>query len=63
MSTPACTTTSLPLSPLAEDFGVKINGTDLIQILLNLAVNALSVLAEKSSSQSRRGKSCSSQWT
>jgi len=26
--------------PLAEDSGVKINGTDLIQILLNLAVNA-----------------------
>lgn len=26
--------------PLAEDIGVKINGTDLIQILLNLAVNA-----------------------
>jgi signal transduction histidine kinase len=27
-------------SPLAEDIGVKINGTDLIQVLLNLAVNA-----------------------
>jgi signal transduction histidine kinase len=26
--------------PLAEDIGVKMNGTDLIQILLNLAVNA-----------------------
>jgi signal transduction histidine kinase len=26
--------------PLAEDVGVKMNGTDLIQILLNLAVNA-----------------------
>jgi len=26
--------------PMAEDSGVKINGTDLIQILLNLAVNA-----------------------
>jgi signal transduction histidine kinase len=26
--------------PLAEDIGVRINGTDLIQILLNLAVNA-----------------------
>jgi signal transduction histidine kinase len=26
--------------PLAEDIGVKINGTDLIQILLNLTVNA-----------------------
>jgi signal transduction histidine kinase len=28
------------VQPLAEDMGVKINGTDLIQILLNLAVNA-----------------------
>jgi two-component system sensor histidine kinase/response regulator len=28
------------VQPLAEDSGVKINGTDLIQILLNLAVNA-----------------------
>ncbi len=28
------------LAPLAEDIAVKINGTDLIQILLNLAVNA-----------------------
>jgi signal transduction histidine kinase len=27
------------VQPLAEDIGVKINGTDLIQILLNLAVN------------------------
>ena len=27
------------VQPLAEDLGVKINGTDLIQILLNLAVN------------------------
>ena len=26
--------------PLAEDIGVKMNGTDVIQILLNLAVNA-----------------------
>jgi signal transduction histidine kinase len=28
------------ISPLAEDVGVKVNGTDLIQILLNLSVNA-----------------------
>jgi signal transduction histidine kinase len=28
------------VTPLAEDIGVKINGTDLIQMLLNLAVNA-----------------------
>ena len=27
------------IHPLAEDIGVKINGTDLIQVLLNLAVN------------------------
>jgi signal transduction histidine kinase len=27
------------VQPLADDIGVKINGTDLIQILLNLAVN------------------------
>lgn len=28
------------LTPLSEDIGVKINGTDLIQVLLNLTVNA-----------------------
>ena len=28
------------VQPLAEDMGVKMNGTDVIQILLNLAVNA-----------------------
>jgi signal transduction histidine kinase len=28
------------IQPLAEDIGVKMNGTDVIQILLNLAVNA-----------------------
>jgi signal transduction histidine kinase len=28
------------VQPLAEDIGVKMNGTDVIQILLNLAVNA-----------------------
>ncbi|HEV2454315.1 MAG TPA: response regulator [Verrucomicrobiae bacterium] len=27
-------------TPLSEDIGVKINGTDLIQVLLNLSVNA-----------------------
>lgn len=27
-------------APLSEDIGVKMNGTDLIQVLLNLAVNA-----------------------
>jgi signal transduction histidine kinase len=29
------------LSPLPEEIGVKVNGTDLIQMLLNLTVNAL----------------------
>lgn len=28
------------ITPLAEDIGVKINGTELIQVLLNLTVNA-----------------------
>jgi signal transduction histidine kinase len=28
------------VAPISEDIGVKINGTDLIQVLLNLAVNA-----------------------
>jgi signal transduction histidine kinase len=28
------------MTPLSEDIGVKINGTDLIQVLLNLTVNA-----------------------
>lgn len=28
------------IRPLAEDFAVRMNGTDLIQVLLNLAVNA-----------------------
>jgi signal transduction histidine kinase len=28
------------IQPLAEDIGVKVNGTDVIQMLLNLAVNA-----------------------
>jgi signal transduction histidine kinase len=31
----------LSIHPLAEDVTVEINGTDLIQILLNLAINAL----------------------
>ena len=39
-SIPACRTTNSTVQPLAEDIGVKINGTDLIQILLNLTVNA-----------------------
>ncbi|MBC8095898.1 MAG: HAMP domain-containing histidine kinase, partial [Akkermansiaceae bacterium] len=30
---------SFTIQPLAEDIGVKMNGTDLIQVLLNLTVN------------------------
>jgi signal transduction histidine kinase len=37
---PSIQNNELDVQPLAEDIGVKINGTDLIQILLNLAVNA-----------------------
>ena len=35
------------IEPLFEDIGVKINGTDLIQILLNLAVNAFQCVPQK----------------
>jgi signal transduction histidine kinase len=35
------------ITALAEDMGVKINGTDLIQILLNLAVNAFQCVPQK----------------
>ncbi len=35
------------ITPLPEDIGVKINGTDLIQILLNLAVNAFQCMPLK----------------
>ncbi|MDB6020771.1 MAG: Response regulator receiver sensor signal transduction histidine kinase [Pedosphaera sp.] len=37
------------ITPLAEEATVKINGTDLIQILLNLAVNAFQCTPEKHS--------------
>jgi len=37
---PSVQTNQFTVQPLAVDTGVKINGTDLIQILLNLAVNA-----------------------
>jgi len=37
---PSMQNNQFTIHPLAEDVGVKINGTDLIQILLNLAVNA-----------------------
>jgi signal transduction histidine kinase len=35
------------ITPLAGDISVKINGTDLIQILLNLAVNAFQCVPQK----------------
>jgi len=35
----------LTIHPLAEDVAVEINGTDLIQILLNLTINALQAVA------------------
>jgi len=35
------------ITPLAEDMSIKVNGTDLIQILLNLAVNAFQCVPHK----------------
>src|SRR6202142_3667502 len=35
------------ITPLAEDMSIKVNGTDLIQILLNLAVNAFQCVPKK----------------
>lgn len=35
------------IQPLAEDIGVRMNGTDFIQILLNLMVNALQCSAQQ----------------
>jgi signal transduction histidine kinase len=37
---PAVHENEFVVTPLSEDTGVKINGTDLIQVLLNLTVNA-----------------------
>ena len=37
---PSLTENEFRTAPLVEDLGVKINGTDVIQILLNLVVNA-----------------------
>jgi two-component system, sensor histidine kinase and response regulator len=37
---PSLAGNTFEIQPLAEEFGVKMNGTDLIQILLNLVVNA-----------------------
>ena len=35
------------IEPLSEDIGVRVNGTDLIQILLNLTVNAFQCTAQR----------------
>src|SRR6185436_6665543 len=37
---PSLSHNKFSIEPLTEDIGVKVNGTDLIQILLNLTVNA-----------------------
>ena len=37
---PSLQNNQFSLRPLAEDIGVRMNGTDVIQVLLNLAVNA-----------------------
>ena len=37
---PAAQSNEFAIHPLAHDIGVKVNGTDVIQILLNLTVNA-----------------------
>jgi signal transduction histidine kinase len=37
---PSVQQNSFAVQPLIEDIGVRINGTDLIQVLLNLTVNA-----------------------
>src|ERR1051325_220078 len=42
---PSLQNNQFDVHPLAEDIGVRINGTDLIQILLNLSVNAFQCTA------------------
>jgi two-component system sensor histidine kinase/response regulator len=46
---PAVKENEFRIIPLPEDVAIKINGTDLIQILLNLAVNGFQCSAEKHS--------------
>src|SRR5580700_832273 len=48
---PAVKDNTFSIEQLAEDVTVRINGTDLIQILLNLAVNGLQCSPEKHSVQ------------
>ncbi|MEI2726413.1 MAG: response regulator [Verrucomicrobiota bacterium] len=43
---PSLQNNQFEIHPLAEDVGVKINGTDLIQMLLNLTVNAFQASAQ-----------------
>ncbi|HZV36047.1 MAG TPA: response regulator [Verrucomicrobiae bacterium] len=46
---PSVKNNDFKIEPLKQDVNVKINGTDLIQILLNLAVNAFQCSPEKHS--------------
>lgn len=46
---PSVKDNELLIEPLAQDVTVKINGTDVIQILMNLAVNGLQCAPEKHS--------------
>jgi signal transduction histidine kinase len=50
---PAVKDNIFKIEPLAEDVNVRINGTDLIQILLNLAVNGFQCSPEKHSVEIR----------
>lgn len=43
---PSLQNNQFEIQPLAGDIGVKMNGTDLIQLLLNLAVNAFQASAQ-----------------
>lgn len=43
---PSLQNNQFEIQPLARDIGVKMNGTDVIQMLLNLAVNALQAAAQ-----------------
>jgi signal transduction histidine kinase len=43
---PSLQSNQFEIQPLAQDIGVKLNGTDVIQMLLNLAVNAFQASAQ-----------------
>ena len=53
----------LDVHPLAEDIGVKMNGTDLIQILLNLTVNAFQCSPQSRSGGRSPAPCCTNRWT